>query len=300
MSNINSAHDKFFKSIMAKPNVAKEFLERHLPKNILKNFDTGSLKLQKDSFIDTQFKSQMTDLLFSTTINSTKGYVYILFEHLSNPDKLIAFRLIKYIIQIMDQHLKQNNTKILPIVYPILFYTGQQKYYYSTNFFDLFAHHKKLAKNIFLQPLNFVDINKLDPTDIKELQFALMLKTFKHCFDDSNNLFKIIIEDLKMADKNGDFDIINIVVKYISIVRNYTDTSIFFDKLASNLSENSGEKIMTYAEHFENIGMQKGKENTYKEIISSLHHNGFQPKKISELIGLPEEKIKSYLAEKLN
>jgi recombination-promoting nuclease RpnB len=305
MTNEISPHDKFFKSIISDLSVAKEFLQINLPEDIKNIVDLNTLKIQKDSFIDNHLKTQFVDLLFATNFHQEKGYIYLLFEHLSNPDKLISFRLIKYVLQIIDRHLKQNNTKKLPIVYPILFYTGKQHYNYSTNIFDLFEEHKKLAKNIFLHPIKFIDVkNVADDNAIKNLQLALMIKTFKYVFEESEKLFQIIIEDLKRADKNGDFDLINIVVKYISIVHKFEQHDDFFENLAENLSEKSGDNVMTIAEHYifkgEQKGKQKGKEKAYKQVISNLQQNGFHPEKIAKLIGLPKEKVKNYLSETLD
>lgn len=301
MTNKISPHDKFFKSIISDPKTAKEFLQIHLPENIKNIVDLNTLKIQKDSFIDNHLKTQLVDLLFATNFRHEKGYIYLLFEHLSNPDKLIAFRLIKYVTQIMDRHLKQNNFKKLPIVYPILFYTGQQKYYYSTNIFDLFEEHKKLAKNIFLHPIKFIDIKDVaDDNAINNLQLTLMLKTFKYAFEESEKLFQIIIEDLKKADKNGDFDLINIVVKYISIVHKFEQHDDFFENLAESLSEKSGDNVMTIAEHYIFKGKEKGREEgekkAFKQVIANLQQNGFNPEKIAKLIGLPKEKVKNYLS----
>lgn len=40
-------------------------------------------------------------------------------------DPLMAFRLLKYKIRIMDDHLDKNESHTLPIVYPLVFYHGQ-------------------------------------------------------------------------------------------------------------------------------------------------------------------------------
>lgn len=71
MPNQISAHDKFFKSTMLHPQAAKEFLQNYLPDNIKKIVNLETLKIQKDSFIDQQYKNHFIDLLYSAEIGNT-------------------------------------------------------------------------------------------------------------------------------------------------------------------------------------------------------------------------------------
>jgi hypothetical protein len=48
-------------------------------------------------------------------------------------------------ISIMDEHLKRNETATLPVVYPMIMYSGKEKYNYSTNLFDLFGEQNKVT-----------------------------------------------------------------------------------------------------------------------------------------------------------
>src|SRR3990167_10807176 len=102
-------HDNYFRAAMSNTKVAREFFEQHLPSNIKKALDFTTLQIKKESFIDDKLKLQITDLLFSAEFNRQPGYLYLLVEHQSTPLKLMAFRILKYMVAIMDQHL--NTTK---------------------------------------------------------------------------------------------------------------------------------------------------------------------------------------------
>src|SRR5260221_6445814 len=117
-------HDHYTRSILSKPLVAQELFEHHLPEWIKKKIDFSTLALQKESFINDNLKLQIADLLYSANFDGKKGYVYLLLEHASTPDKLLPFRMLKYILAVMDHHLKQNGDKVLPLVYPMILYTG--------------------------------------------------------------------------------------------------------------------------------------------------------------------------------
>ena len=57
------------------------------------------------------------------------GFVYMLFEHKSYPDKFVAVQLLRYMGAIWDQWLKGQKgetTARLPVIIPIVFYHGAE------------------------------------------------------------------------------------------------------------------------------------------------------------------------------
>jgi predicted transposase/invertase (TIGR01784 family) len=132
-NQIKSPHDRFFRSMMTEPKVIREFFTQNLPENIRKiiNFDT--IKPQKDSFINDKLRLKIADILYAVDFIDQPGYLYVLIEHQSTPEKLMPFRILKYMISIMEQHLNKNKTNQLPIIYPMIFYTGERPYNYSTD-----------------------------------------------------------------------------------------------------------------------------------------------------------------------
>ena len=50
-------HDQLFKKALENPIVAYEFIETHLPKNLLDIIDMSSLKLEKESFVEQDLAS---------------------------------------------------------------------------------------------------------------------------------------------------------------------------------------------------------------------------------------------------
>ena len=77
---------------------------------------------------------------FKTKIEGREAYLYLLLEHQSTPDKLMPFRLLKYMCNIIDHHLTTHGTKhdkIIPLIYPVVIYHGKRKYPFSNNLGDL-------------------------------------------------------------------------------------------------------------------------------------------------------------------
>jgi predicted transposase/invertase (TIGR01784 family) len=134
---------------MAEPRVMKEFFAKNLPTNIRDVINLDSIQSQKESFINDSLKLQIADILYSAEFGDQLGYLYILIEHQSTPSELMPFRILQYMVAIMNHHLTKTGKNRLPIVYPMIFYNGWKPYNYSTNIFDLFGDKKELARGLF-------------------------------------------------------------------------------------------------------------------------------------------------------
>ena len=74
-------HDALFRSMMQDPQVARDFFEAALPKDIKKSVDLSTLALQKDTFVGDDLKEQLADLVFQVKTEEEIGYFQILIEH---------------------------------------------------------------------------------------------------------------------------------------------------------------------------------------------------------------------------
>jgi len=96
---IHQPHDKLFKQSMADLRVARDFFKAHLPAELLKRVNLQTLGLVHDSFIDGDSSKKESDLIYSVQLKSGQcAYFYILCEHQSTIDDMMAFRLLTYIV----------------------------------------------------------------------------------------------------------------------------------------------------------------------------------------------------------
>ncbi len=107
MPTIPSPHDRFFRHALNDQRVAKAFFNFHLPNSIRQVVDLDSLQLRNDSFIDQELQLAITDVLFAANFAGKPGYIYLLAEHQSSPDRWMPFRLLNYMVRI-------NATNYLP------------------------------------------------------------------------------------------------------------------------------------------------------------------------------------------
>ena len=141
-----SPHDQFFKELMTQPGVAGAFLRERLPETVTALFTDSEPRLELGSFVDPDLRSQHSDLLFSMDLKSGRpALVYILFEHKSYPDAMVAFQLLRYVIAIWQRYLTDGGRKPLPLIIPMVVYHGAEPWNVPVDFAALFEPDEALA-----------------------------------------------------------------------------------------------------------------------------------------------------------
>ncbi|END8492275.1 Rpn family recombination-promoting nuclease/putative transposase, partial [Escherichia coli] len=70
-------HDAAFWSFLANPDVARDFLELHLPAEYRQLCDLSTLKLEPATFVEPDLHQYASDILWSVkTTGGEDGYVY--------------------------------------------------------------------------------------------------------------------------------------------------------------------------------------------------------------------------------
>ncbi|MDR5611376.1 Rpn family recombination-promoting nuclease/putative transposase [Arsenophonus sp.] len=249
-------HDSIFKQFLSEKETAKDFFDIWLPDEIKALCDLDSLKVESGSFVDSEMKNYQSDILYSVNTKKGNGYIYVLIEAQSTPDKLIAWRLMRYSMAAMQKHLEQGNKK-LPLVFPILFYCGEQSPHpYSTNWLDCF-HDRKLAERIYTNPFRLADVTTLDDGEImKHKRMALLTLIQKHIR--RRDMTELMNEIVKLLSYNyyTDNQVITLF-NYLIQEGSAKKPMEFITEIAKQSEKHEG-ALMTIAQQIEEIGIQKG------------------------------------------
>ncbi|MBF0508336.1 MAG: Rpn family recombination-promoting nuclease/putative transposase [Deltaproteobacteria bacterium] len=178
MSELTSSHDRFFKSIFSVKAEAGDFLSNYLPEEVAGLLKLDTLELGKDTYVDPELQERLSDLVYR--VDTTYGgpaVVYILFEHKSYPEPLIAFYLLRYMVKIWGQLIEQGVNNLPPII-PLVLYHGAATWKEAKKLGKLVEHHPALQS--FLPDFHFLFYNLVQyrPEDIKgaiPLRAALLL-----------------------------------------------------------------------------------------------------------------------------
>ncbi|WYW35947.1 Rpn family recombination-promoting nuclease/putative transposase (plasmid) [Vibrio harveyi] len=256
MKTPTSIHDGLFKSFLTVPETAKDFLNIHLPEHIKQICNLDTLQLQSGSFLEGELVPYYSDVLYSMETESGVGYVYALIEHQSCPDKHMGFRMMRYAIAAMKQHLDAGNDT-LPLVVPLLFYHGKTSPYpYSTNWLDEFEN-PEIAKALYSQDFPLVDVTVIpDDEIIRHKRVALLELVQKHVrqrdlLDFTDTLVTLLLERLITVNQ------LDSLVEYLLRVGETSNLEGLMRTLAQQVPEHE-ERFMTVAEQLEARGREQG------------------------------------------
>lgn len=293
-NQISNAHDQFFRTAMTDQRVARDFLQAWLPSTLCQSIDFEQLEIQPRSHINDVRQESAVDVLFKTTIEGHEGYIYLLLEHQSTPDQLMPFRMLKYMCNIIDHHLKTNHVKKIPLIYPLVIYHGKRKYPFSTDINDLVDAPEALIERYFLKPFQLIDLGQIDDETLKQHTWSGVMEfALKHIFArDILPWLKDITDRLHQLDNAGGRDFIALVLQYLLERGELSDKDAFFKLIDTQISHEVGDKIMSLAEQLKNEGRIEGEHNKEREIAKRLLEEGAEPVFVAKITGLSLDKIK--------
>ncbi|EAO4167559.1 Rpn family recombination-promoting nuclease/putative transposase [Salmonella enterica] len=254
-------HDGLFKFFLREPDTARDFLAVHLPADIRAQVRLDTLKLEPGSFVDQTLRELHSDVLYSVeTEEGHAGYIYCLLEHQSTADRMMAWRMMRYSMAVMDAHLKKGNDT-LPVVVPLLFYQGTVRPYpYSTDWMDCFDA-PALAREVYSRPWPLVDVSVMEDSDLQSHRRMALLELVQRDIRrrDAASLLRDVVQLIRLAGNTREQ--VEAVLCYI-IYNGMTNKSItpFLYELAGEIPEYKELIMGTIAQQLKEEGIQQGIE----------------------------------------
>lgn len=252
-------HDGLFKFFLREPDTARDFLAVHLPADIRAQVRLDTLKLEPGSFVDQTLRELHSDVLYSVeTEEGHAGYIYCLLEHQSTADRMMAWRMMRYSMAVMDAHLKKGNDT-LPVVVPLLFYQGTVRPYpYSTDWMDCFDA-PALAREVYSRPWPLVDVSVMEDSDLQSHRRMALLELVQRDIRrrDAASLLRDVVQLIRIAGNTREQ--VEAVLCYI-IYNGMTNESItpFLYELAGEIPEYKELIMGTIAQQLKEEGIQQG------------------------------------------
>ncbi|MDU5455102.1 Rpn family recombination-promoting nuclease/putative transposase [Pseudescherichia vulneris] len=289
MAETAAPHDAVFKTFLSRVETARDFIEIHLPPALIRICKLDTLHLESGSFLEDSLRPYYSDVLYSLETTCGRGYVHILIEHQSSPDKHMAFRLMRYAIAAMHQHLEAGHNA-LPLVIPILFYQGRRSPYpWSLNWLEAF-NDPDIAHQLYSTAFPLVDITVIPDEEIMQHRsMAALTLIQKHIRQrDMAQLLDKLTVLLMLEQMSGQQ--ITTLINYIAQAGEAQDVQTLLFGLAQRVPQH-GETLMTFAEKLRNEGMQEGKRVAIQEIAKTMLRLGLDSEAIMKITGLSKDEL---------
>lgn len=298
-------HDAMFRQFLTQPDVARDFMEIHLPAELREICDLSTLTLESGSFVEDDLRQYFSDVLYSLKTRAGDGYIHVLIEHQSTPDKHMAFRLMRYAVAAMQRHLEAGH-KTLPLVIPVLFYAGKRSPYpFSTRWQDEFDD-PLLAEKLYSRAFPLVDVTIIPDEEIAEHRsMAALTLLQKHIRQ--RDLAELVdrLTPILLAGYLSSSQVVSLI-HYILQAGETSDAQSFVRELAQRVPQH-GDALMTIAQQLEQKGIEKGieegiqigREKGHSEgerdatlkIARTMLQNGLDRDTVMKMTGLTDEEL---------
>ncbi len=317
MTNIHNPHDRLFKEIWSQKESAASFLQNYLPENLLSHVDLGTLEICKDSFVQKDLTEYFSDILYSVSLGNQEGYIYLLFEHKSYCDDLLAFQLFGYMQNIWTLHFKQKGEQgdkglPLPVIVPMVIYHGAESWCMGNTFAQMFQCEDTFQEYVPNFRYILYDLSRYSDEEIKgEIVLRITLLLFKYVQqkDYDARLLRILRLLRELVGKKTGMEYIETILRYVFATVNMTVNELK-EIVEETLSVEQGGIVMTLAERCVQQGIQKGVERSIRKLL----FKGMTPNNVAALLDIDlqtvltvmkspnpdESEIKNGLAQKTN
>jgi predicted transposase/invertase (TIGR01784 family) len=275
----STPHDSLFKYTFSQPQHAIELFRSVLPPAVVPHIDFDTLRMEPASFIDDELRARFSDLLFGVHLAGLPAYLYLLFEHQSKPERFMCRRLLRYVLDTWDHHLRKHpEARHLPVVIPIVLHHGEDGWTEPVSLRELYDAPAEVldALRPFLPELTFL-LDDLAPQDDAMLRanalssvLRLTLWAFKHVHHDRDvlpALRHVLDLVVAMVDAPNGLAAFNVLMLYIFKVAGTParDVKVIVDQLGR---PEVSEIVMTAAEQLREEGSERKQRDYLLRLLS--------------------------------
>ncbi len=273
-AEISNPHDSFFKELLARPEMAADFLANYLPAEILAILDVSKPEIVKDSFVDEELRQHFSDLLYRVKLKrGGDAYVCVLFEHNSSPDRWVAFQVLRYEVRFWETE-RRKGVERLPLIFPLVFYHGKERWNVPRNFSALFDIDdlSEIRKYIPDFEHHLHDVSVYSEGQLKgTLLLRVWLLLLKHIFsDDLPDRLEGILRLLFQAERQTALEYFFTVLRYLSAAAHPPTITELKEALATAIPEQESGFMQSFAETWIQEGIEKGIEKGRQQEAGSL------------------------------
>ena len=308
----HNPHDHLARKVFGRREEAAGFFQAYLPEGLGKRIKAEKLHREPVTFIDESLEGTVADLLYRLEDADGELYLYCLFEHQSQPDKWMPFRLLGYMLRIWsDFRDKHPGASQLPPILPAVLHQGKQGWTTARSFAELVAIPADMPNDFqpFIPDFSFtlVDLAGIPFDQVKgTLLGKLAMMAQKATSEDRVEEFWDTAGDFikELAKAKTTTGLLQIVIRYLCFTKTSFDKEAMLDKVKKIGSPELEEYVMTIAQECieQGIGqgieqgLEQGREEKEREIVLRMNASGMEVDGIVELTGIAKPDVLRHLA----
>ena len=295
----NQKHDKIFKEILDNKKEGVKLLNKYLDLKI----EEKDIEKYTRKFVLPELENRESDVIYKLK----NEQIFFLIEHQTKVDYSMPFRMLEYIVEIMrsavSREKMQNKNEKLPIVVPIVIYTGKENWKVPRLLQERQSYYGKTNLEF---KYNLVDGSKISKEELMKENSILSKAILLEKLDNPEEILQIL-KDVTTKDLDSDEKyFINLILKYLFLkklskdetkeiletLKGKEDDTMFIDILRKYFDDK--EKAAVKAAVEENT-KDTAKATTYELIKEMLKNNADEEfiKKVTKISNQELKEIKA-------
>ncbi len=281
--------DDAFRKVFSDKKIFVEFINSFVPNIGISKIKEKDVSLENPIYKDPYFSNREADLPYRINYNGKDLYVYLLIEHQSRVDYLMAFRVLGYMVRIWEYHTKKYPDEIhkksfkLPPIIPIVFYDGKEKWTATQFFNEKIYEWERFKKFIPTFTYELIDINKISIRRLREIRNAvsIILRLDSAKKEDALKIVKELTNIINLLPKKEQDLLKKHISAYIMVLAHRTGMSFVPEEIGdrgevTQLFERFEESLREYIEEEKKKAIQRGLQEGIKKGIQEGIEKGME------------------------
>ncbi len=143
---MTTIHDSGYKILFSNRTIFRQLMQSFVPQPWVEKLDFDRAEKVDKSFIDEEYRERESDLIYRIPFGEDELYVYVLLEFQSTVDRLMALRVLNYVIHLYMELTRNQHLEKLPPVFPIVLYNGEGRWTAATDIAELIESEPSLGE----------------------------------------------------------------------------------------------------------------------------------------------------------
>ena len=322
-ASIHQAHNNFAKKIFSDPQHLLGLAKLCLPSYLTDTLKIEQIELMPDTLIDNRLKEYIMDLMFKIKHVGDNMDRYVIVEFKSTQDILVSPQVKTYAMSAMFKLARtlrrkgikpQNSKKPLPMIYPVILYSGQKPFKQDLDYLNLIHGRQEDIDRYWRGKTCMIDLANMSDNVLSDPNYFpsnVPMLCLKHSRDDNMMDF---LQNQPNSDKmagqfqkyiqDSDEETVNSLLRYIYNAGNIESEGVFANILNKAKPEMK-EVMMTLRERAfnqgeqagfnrgEQAGFNQGEQKAIRQSALKMLQMGESVKKITAIFGLSANEIMS-------
>lgn len=309
-------HDSGYKLLFSNRTFFRQLMESFVDQPWVKHLDFDRAERVDKSFVDEEYQQWESDLIYRVPLGEEEVYVYVLLEFQSTVNRMMALRVLNYVVSLYMDLTRGQYLEKLPPIFPIVLYNGDAAWTAATDIADLIEsepalgeygirfRYFKLAENEFSHETLLKIGNVVSTLFLAESRFeqerllaemvalfdreedkravSLLVNWFRHMAIHK----RIPVKDYKQLEDayHSSEEVQTMLVTMIE-----QDRQVFFEKGREEGREEGIEK-----------GIEKGIEEGQRKILLAMVDRGYGVDLIADIVGLTAQAVQEIVAHRFD